>query len=113
MEDKILDSIKEMLGIVTTDLSFDSELLSFINAAFTELWQVGVSPGDGFSVTKDTLWSEFTNEQVVMAESKQFVFCKTKLIFDPPGNSFICDALEKAKDEAYWRLYIMKDGFDG
>lgn len=112
MEDKILDTIKEMLGIVIEDTSFDNELLSFINAACSELWQIAVGPGDGFSVTKDSKWSDYVDSPVVMAEARQFIFCKTKLLFDPPSNSFICDSYEKSKDEAYWRLYIMSDGED-
>lgn len=109
MEEKILDTIKEMLGIVIEDTSFDNELLSFINASVSELWQIGVGPGDGFLVDLNSVWSDFVTDPIVMAEARQFVFCKTKLVFDPPGNSFICDGLEKTKDEAYWRLYIMAD----
>lgn len=110
MEEKILDTIKEMLGIVIEDHSFDNELLSFINGSFMELWQIAVGPDSGYSINANSKWSDFTDEQLVMNEAKQFVFCQVKLIFDPPSNSFICDSLQKRKDEAYWRLYIMKDG---
>lgn len=108
MEDSILKSIKGMLGILPDDDAFDDELVAHINAAIAELTQIAVGPEEGYFIEDaSNTWSEFTTNASVKSLAKQFIHCAVRLIFDPPSNSFTVDAMSKAKEEAYWRLYIM------
>lgn len=107
--EKILASIKSMLGVEQSIDAFDNELIMHINAAISELTQGGVGPQNGFTVTTSSTWSEFSDKVTVVSPSREYVFCKTKLIWDPPTNSFICDALSKRAEECYWRAYIESD----
>lgn len=106
---KILSSIKTMLNIEQSITAFDSELIMHINAAIAELVQGGVGPENGLIITADTDWDAFSTNPNVVSHSQEYINCKTKLIWDPPANSFTCDALSKRADECYWRAYITAD----
>lgn len=107
--EKILSSIKAMLNVEQTDTAFDSELIMHINSAISELVQGGVGPDGGLSITIDSTWDDFSTDQNVVGHSREYIFCKTRLIWDPPTNSFICDALSKRAEESYWRAYLESD----
>lgn len=110
MEESILTSIKNLLGILDEDTSFDLELISLINGAISDLTQIAVGPDAGFMITGYTeTWNDFVSNVAMMSSAKLYIFCKVRLLFDAPTNSFICDAFTKNRDEAYWRLYIMAD----
>lgn len=110
MEESILESVKKMLGVLIDDTAFDAELISHINAAISELTQIAVGPDEGFLVTGyNEVWSNFVSNVSQMSSAREYIFSKVRLLWDPPSNSFVCDALTKAKDEAYWRLFIMAD----
>ena len=104
--EKILSSIKTMLNVEQTITAFDSELLMFINSAIAELIQGGVGPQSGLDVTAETSWSAFSDNSNIVNHSKMYVYCKTRLRWDPPSNSFICDGFTKQADESFWRAYI-------
>lgn len=107
--EKILSSIKQMLNVEQSITAFDSELIMFINSALAELVQGGVGPKEGITIDGDTTWDSFSSDGGVVNHSKMYVFCKTRLLWDPPSNSFICDGFSKQADEAYWRAYILAD----
>lgn len=109
MNNGILDSIKTMLNVELDEDAFDEELIMHINASIAELVQSGIGPDDGLQITKNTEWSEFSNDQNIISHALQYVYCKTRLIWDPPANSFVCDAFNKRADESYWRAYITAD----
>ena len=110
MNDSILDTIKKMLGIYPEDTAFDDELVIHINGAIADLTHVGGGPLEGFSITdRSNTWSEFTTDQTLANEAKTYVYCKVRLIFDPPSNSFVVDSINKTKDEAQWRVYMIAD----
>lgn len=105
----ILSSIKALLGVESSITAFDNELIMHINAAISELTQGGVGPQEGMQVTASSTWNDFSSDITIVAPSREYVFCKTKLVWDPPTNSFICDALSKRAEECYWRAYITGD----
>lgn len=105
----ILSSIKTMLNVEQSITAFDSELIIFINSAIAELVQGGVGPQEGLSIDADTTWNEFSNNVNVNNHSKMYIYCKTRLTWDPPTNSFICDGFNKRADESYWRAYLESD----
>ena len=110
MNESILNSIKAMLGILADDTDFDEELISHINSFISNLTDIKIGPEDGFIIEDaTTTWDQFTDDASIMAAARQYLFAATRLVFDPPSNSFVVTSLEKAKDEAYWRLYIKAD----
>lgn len=110
MDDSILNTIKDMLLGDVNETSFDIEIISDINAAFSELIHAGVGPQEGFEINgASEKWRDFTNSITQLSLIKTYVFYKTKLVFSPPENSFTCDALSKRADEMYWRLFILAD----
>lgn len=110
MNGSILTDIKEMLGILESDTGFDGELISHINAAFSTLTDIAIGPDEGYMIEdKSNAWDEISTNIDVVTACKQYIFSYVRLLFDPPSNSFVCDALNKNKDELYWRLYMKAD----
>jgi hypothetical protein len=101
----ILDSIKQMLGISTTDTSFDNELIMFINGALMVMTQLGVGPTAGFSITSKTnTWSELLGARTDLDAVRAAVYLRVRLIFDPPQNSFLVASIERQITEYDWRI---------
>lgn len=109
MEDSVLDSIKQMLGIYSDDTAFDAELIMHINNAISDLLHVGKNMPDYAIKDANDLWSGLLDSEALIGQARQYIYCKVRLIFDPPSNSFVVTELEKAKDEAQWRFYMIKD----
>lgn len=109
MEDSILDNIKQMLGIYSDDTAFDAELIMHINNAISDLLHVGKDMPDYSIEGVNNLWTEFLDSKALIGQARQYIYCKVRLIFDPPSNSFVVTEIEKAKDEAQWRFYMIKD----
>ena len=100
---KILDDIKQQIGIVPEYTAFDPQVLLDINAAFATLHQLGVGPEEGFEVTEDTTWSSYISTQR-LSFIKSYVSMKVRVMFDPPTSSFALDALNKQIAEYEWRI---------
>lgn len=100
-----------MLGF-ENDEHFDQELIMHINTTFTILTQLGVGPSEGFRITLggQEQWSDFTNDDKVLESVKTYVYIRTRLIFDPPANSFLIEALERTARELEWRLNVEEGG---
>lgn len=109
MEESILTSIKLLLGAPKEYTAFDQQIIMHINSVFTILHQLGVGPKTPFKITDaDTEWSEFATDGDIEAV-KEYVYCKVRLVFDPPSNSFVVDILNKRIDELEWRLNVKCD----
>lgn len=105
--DSILLSVKKSLGIEPDYNQFDPDLIMNINTAFFNLNQLGIGPEEGFYITGDSeTWSSFTPSIARLQAVKTYVQLQTKLIFDPPGTSFVLDSLKKKIDELEWRLLV-------
>lgn len=106
----ILDTIKQMLGILSEDTSFDVDIIVNINSAFMVLCQIGVGPTTGFSISDKTkVWSDFIGTIENIESIKTLIYMKVKLVFDPPPNSFAISSYEKQIDELTWRLMDQVD----
>lgn len=103
MVSSILDSIKAQLGYgESTD--YDTELIIFINTVFSVLNQLGAGPA-AFSITSSTeTWSQFLGERKDLEFIKSYIFLKVKLMFDPPSNSFLVDAIKNQISELEFRI---------
>lgn len=103
--ESILTSIKKLLGIEESYEIFDSDIILYINSAFSTLTQLGVGPKEGFSIKdKTTTWSEYLNNDPRLDLIKNYVFLKVKLIFDPPTSSSVQSAYERMIQELEWRI---------
>ena len=103
----ILTTVKKMLGLDSDYEAFDVDIIIGINSALMTLTQVGVGPKRGFIVQDATdTWEDFLGDREDLEAIKTYVYLKTKLIFDPPTNSFTIDAMERQAEEYLWRINI-------
>lgn len=107
MEESILNTIKNMLGIPSTDTAFDTDVLVHINSAFMVLNQLGVGPATVYSIQDDTAtWTGFLTDPVMYSAVKTYIYAKVRLVFDPPGTSYHLDSLKNQIAELEWRLAV-------
>lgn len=109
--DSILLSVKKWCGLPEDYLPFEDDIITCINTELNILNQVGVGVV-GFQVSDSTSkWSDFLGtDEPKFGMAKQYVKIKTRLIFDPPSNSFVLDALKKQADELVWRSNVQAEG---
>lgn len=111
MEDSILISIKQMLGIEEDDTSFDLDIINLINGAFSTLWQIGIGPEEGYMINDRTpVWSDYVDNINQLSSARSYIYDRVKLVFDSSTSpSFVVTELRKDMEEHYWRLSIMAD----
>lgn len=110
-KNSILTSIKKLLGITESCTDFDTDIIMHINTIFTTLNQLGVGT-EGFQIEdKDAVWSEFIDSDK-LAATKSYVYLRVKLLFDPPLNSTILEAIKESIRELEWRLNIRVESED-
>lgn len=110
--ESILDTIKKMLGIETDYTHFDIDIITNINTTFLNLQQIGVGPKSGFSITDNTTkWNDYISGENLEAV-KTYIYLKVRLLFDPPTNAFLVDAMERQIREIEWRLNVQVEGGD-
>lgn len=110
MDDRILPTIKKLLGIDENDKSFDVDITMHINSALGTLQQLGVGPPDGFAIEDDTAtWATFLGTDFSMNPVKTYVYLRVRLLFDPPATSFAIDAYTKQCQELEWRLNARRE----
>jgi len=115
MEQSILKSTKQVLHIAPDDPSFDLDVMTHINSAFSTLSDLGLGPVGGFVIEDDTAnWSDFVadTEKIQQSRIKTFVFLHTRLLFDPPSAGYLLDAANKQLEEALVRLSINRENKD-
>lgn len=112
-DDSILISIKKMLGLEANYSPFDQDIIILINSAFMTLNQLGVGPKDGFSINSvSEQWSDFVTNKVMMNSVQEYVYMKVKMVFDPPSNSYVMDAMKDRCKEYETRLNIQAESVE-
>lgn len=108
----ILDEIKHLCNICSTDDSFDTDIILHINTDFARLYQLKAGPSGGFTVTdmSDT-WDMFTEDPIMLALVKSYVQASCRIKFDPPSNSTLMEALRQQKAEAEWSIQMHAEGY--
>lgn len=112
MGTKILDDVKQMLCIQTDVHEFDIDVTSHVNSAFLVLNQLGIGPSTPFYVDSTTTWESLDTivpKQVIL----DYLFLKTKLVFDPPSSSSIIEAYKDRISELEFRMNIIVDNGGG
>lgn len=108
--DSILLSVKKDLGIDPSYTHFDPDIIMGINTALSVLNQLGAGPSDGFSITDAlAVWSDFIPDMSNLELVKTYVSKKTKMMFDPPSNSSLIEAIDRTLSELEWRIRLVAD----
>ena len=103
----ILDSVKKVLGLAPDYTAFDTDLIIHINSVFATLHQLGVGPAKGFAIVDNkSKWQEFIQNRPELNSVKSYVYVKVRLLFDPPGTSFLLDTYKELAAEFEWRLQV-------
>lgn len=109
--DSILTSIKKMLGITEADTSFDPDIIMHINSTFFVLHQLGVDDEPFIIEDKSTTWDEYLEEGKAEA-IKSYMYLKVRLLFDPPTNAALLNAIKESVKEYESRLNYEFDPVD-
>lgn len=113
MEDSILKTVKQILGIPSDETGFDFDLLIHINSAFATLHQLGVGPETVFEIEDDTaVWATFIDGDLRFNSVRTYVCLKVKSIFDPPQSSYAVTAMKEQIMEYEWRLNNAREETD-
>jgi hypothetical protein len=112
MEQSILRSTKKVLQIGPDDESFDLDIMTHINSAFSTLHDLGVGPEEGFTIDDEYVeWDSFLTEDIAqLSRVKSFVFLHSRLFFDPPATTFHLNAVQEQLKEVTWRLSVKREG---
>lgn len=111
MDASILDTVKHGIGgLEEDDTSFDDEIIPLINTILNELVQMGIGLRN-FTISSSTAkWSDFLGEDLPHLQSAiTYVTLQTKMLFDPPSNSYVMQKLNEKCDEIRWRLNAEMD----
>ena len=110
MEQSILNSTKKILGLDADYTPFDHDIMTHINAAFSILDQLGVGPVGGFFIDDAAdEWDDYHVPPNQLHLVKTYVFLKVRVLFDPPGTSFLLGAAEDQIKEYEWRLNVFRE----
>lgn len=107
----ILISVKKLLGIPEDYDCFDADILMNINMVMTVLKQIGVNTNVN-SVTEETTWEELSSSTEIVNLLRVYVALRVRMVFDPPTNSSLLDAMQKKVDELEWRLNVLGEDKD-
>lgn len=113
-EESILKTIKKMIGGDADSEDFEVDLLIAINSAISTLYQLGVETpgiaGSSFTVYSDAeTWDDLIGDYKYIDMIKGYIYQRVRLMFDPPQNSFLVNAIQDQIKETEWRLTVAID----
>lgn len=103
IEESILDTTKQKLGIDPLYTDFDRDIIDAINFALNNLYQLGVGTIAVEISDRNNTWSEITtanNLQYI----KTYVYLKARLVFDPPQSATLLDNIKAQISELESRI---------
>jgi hypothetical protein len=111
MENSILTSTKQILGVNEDYDVFDLDIITHINSSFAIANQLGVGP-DGFMIEDDLPeWSSLQIPQEQINLLRSYVFLRVRMLFDPPTTSFHLDVMKNQIQEFEHRLSYFREGY--
>ena len=111
LDDKILDTIRKLIGGSTDYTYFDTDIVIHANTYLANLVQVGVGT-PGFILTENSTWRDFLGDNYPperLVQIRSWLWIKVKLIFDPPMSTHYSDQLKEEAKELLWRMYVEVD----
>lgn len=111
MNDSILETIKQALGLSPEPGGFDFEIQMHINSALATLAQIGIPAEGGFSIQgPDEKWSDLLREKTTLNNVKSYLFMKVKMIFDSANMpAHLVAAYNDMIKEEEWRIQVAAD----
>jgi hypothetical protein len=110
VSESILDSTKKVLNIEKDYTAFDQDIIMHINSVFSTLNQLGIGPVGGYAIVDaEPTWSAFFGDDPKFNSVKTYVFLKVKLLFDPPGTSYLIQSMERQVQEFEWRINVARE----
>lgn len=103
MDEKILTTIKKLLGITDDYDHFDLDILVHINTAAMVLSQLGVGYGE---IDDSTTWQKYLEDTTKFSAAKTYIYLRVRLLFDPPSSSGVIDSINRTISELEWRLNL-------
>jgi hypothetical protein len=111
VEQRILVSVKKVLGLPEIDTSFDVDIIMHINSALARLNQLGIGPVEGFMIEDDTsTWDAFLGDRPLLNQVKTYVYMAVRLLFDPPGSGYALTSMKEQIDKYEWLLNVVREG---
>lgn len=111
VEDSILLSVKQQLGLPKEVTELDANILMHINGAIFTLRQLGIGPIRGFTVYDETQTYEdflgYGSKEI--ADVRLYIGYKVQLGFDTPQSSALQAVLQEMITECEWRLKEQAD----
>ena len=108
INDSILNSVKKALGIDPVYTVFDPDLVMHINSVFSVLHQIGIGPDNQFYIetSGSETWSDFLSGSNTLNMVESYMYIKVRLLFDPPANTSVLQALKETAAEYEWRMNV-------
>ena len=107
----ILSTIKKMNNSNENYEGFDVDIIVHINAALSNLNQLGVVSSKRARIEDDsTEWSDLGVSDDILGWVQDYVYFKVKVAFDPPENSAVLESYNKSISELEWRLREQVEG---
>src|ERR1043165_3675413 len=107
----ILSSVKKVLGLDDAYDVFDMDIVLHINSVFADLNQIGIGAEQGFEIIDDTAtWDDFLAGDPNLNAVKSYVYLRVRLLFDPPGTSYLIEAMKSQVEKMEWRLNVLREG---
>lgn len=104
VSNSILMTVRQMIGPSASYDVFDLDLIISINAAFSRLCQLGVGPEIPYKITgPENTWDEFMDDGY-QEEIKQYIYLKTRMVFDPPASGTVAKSYEEQIAMLEWTL---------
>ncbi len=103
--ESVLNTIKKMLGITADYEHFDTDIMVHINSVRMSLNQIGVNSTGPVTGAFDT-WEEIFGDTTDIEAVKTYIYLKVKMLFDPPANSTVLEAMKQSAAEYEWRLSV-------
>lgn len=112
--DSILLTIKKLIGMDENYNAFDVDIIIAINGSFMILNQLGVGPDDPFSIAgSEETWRDFSETIGQNELVKNYIYLRTKLLFDPPTTGVLHEAIERQIAEFEFRLMVQSKNKGG
>jgi hypothetical protein len=108
--DSILTTIKQLVGLEADYTEFDLDISTYINMALMTLKQLAVCSEDSVSVyDAATTWNEVFGDMKNIEGVKTYIYLRVKILFDPPTNTSVLEAMKQQISELEWRLNMQSE----
>lgn len=113
-QESILDTTKKVLGVSPDYEEFDLDIITHINSALSVINQIGVGPAECFTIQdRQAKWADIGVPINQLQLVKTYLYLKTRMGFDPPGTSFLLNAMENQITEHEVRLSYLSSPYEG